>query len=187
MRIRSAGSVPVFLAVLSLILGCGSEASGDDPDQTPAIETDSTGEIVVEDVILQWSAEVPGIQITVSAPTTGWIAVGFEPSAAMMDADIIMGYVSDGEVYIRDDWGDGYTSHKSDEELGGTDDITVVSGSEESGITVISFNRPLSADDTYDRELVIGNTYTILIAYGPDDADNFQGYHAWEETVEIEL
>jgi len=174
MKIRLSSCVQLLAAILLLAPGCGDVNA-------------TAGEVLIDGVTLQWNTDASEIEVTVSAPTTGWIALGIEPLAVMKDADIIIGYVSDGEVFLRDDWGDGYTSHKSDEELGGTDDITLVSGSEEDGITEISFTRLLAADDVYDRELETGITYNILLAYGRDDADNFQGHHAWAGSVSIEI
>jgi len=170
------------LAALA-VFGCGSEASG----EQAAPVTGPGNSISISDFRMEWSIEGSDIEITVSAPTTGWIAVGFEPSAAMKDANIIIGYVQSGELFIRDDWGDGHISHSADIDLGGSSDVTAVSGAEENGATEITFSIPLSSGDQYDRVLEQGGTYKVILAFGPDDGDDFQGYHAWAETIELEL
>ncbi len=182
---KAAQSVPLLLICAVLVLGCGSEASGEEPGEQS--ETEGSSSVSIDDFQMTWSAGEFNLEITVSAPTTGWIAVGFEPTAAMKDADIVIGYVEGGEVYLRDDWGDNYTSHKADIDLGGTDDVTAVSGYEESGFTGITFSIPLSSGDQYDHILEEGGTYTIILAYGANDADDFEGHHEWVETLEIEL
>jgi len=184
---KAVQGVPLLLICTVLILGCGSEASGEEPGGQSETEGTSTSSLSIDGFQIIWSVRESNLEITASAPTTGWIAVGFEPTAAMKDADIVIGYVEGGEVFLRDDWGDNYTSHKADIDLGGTDDVTAVSGYEESGFTGITFSIPLSSGDEYDHILEEGGTYTIILAYGANDADDFEGYHEWAETLEIEL
>ncbi|MEN8208688.1 MAG: DOMON domain-containing protein [Candidatus Fermentibacteria bacterium] len=184
---KAIQGAPLLLFCAVLILGCGSEASGEEPEGQPETEGLSSASIRIDDFQMTWSVEESNLEISASAPTTGWVAVGFEPSAAMKDADIVIGYVAGGEVYLRDDWGDNYTSHKADIDLGGTDDVTAVSGYEDGGFTGITFSIPLSSGDQYDHVLEEGGTYTVILAYGSNDADDFDGLHEWVETVEIEL
>ena len=70
---------------------------------------------------------------TLEAPTEGWIAVGFTPSRIMKDANLNLGYVQHGEVSMRDDFGNWYTSQVSDVSQGGTNDVSVVEGGESGG------------------------------------------------------
>ncbi len=184
---KSIQGVPLLLICTVLILGCGSEASGEESGGQPETEGNTNSSLSIDEFQIIWSVRESNLDITASAPTTGWIAIGFEPSAAMKDADILIGYVSGGEVFIRDDWGDNYTSHKPDIDLGGTDDVTIISGNEENGFTEIIFTIPLSSGDQYDHALEAGGTYTVILAYGSNDADDFEGHHEWVETVEIEL
>lgn len=85
-------------------------------------------------VIFDWAVQGDTLFIKLSAPTTGWIAVGFEPARMMKDADIIIGAVSEGEVLIEDHFGLKPTSHIRDEEIGGTNDVTILGGSEKTGL-----------------------------------------------------
>ncbi len=140
-----------------------------------------------EDVEFTWSTEGDLLEMSIAAPTTGWVAVGFEPEAAMKNADIIIGYIENGEIFLRDDFGDGYTSHSSDESLGGSDDVSIISGEEDAGITQISFSIPLGSDDEFDKFLESGGTFKVLLAYGSDDADDYNGMHSWVETFEITI
>jgi len=176
-------AAPAILILILLTFGCGSEASEDQTVQNSI----SPNSFAAEDFRLEWEFDEDNVTFTASAPTTGWIAIGFDPSAAMKDANIIIGYVEDGSLYISDHWGDGHTSHKADTELGGTDDVTAIEGSEEDGATVMSFSIPLESADSFDKVLADGMEIKVIIAYGPDGADNFSGYHAWAETVELEL
>ena len=184
MRIPShLAGVPLFLLCGSLILGCGSPALGEESVQP----SDTGNTYTSEGVEFTWSTEGDILELSISAPTTGWVAVGFDPSTAMKDGDIIIGYIETGEIFLRDDFGDGYTSHSSDQDLGGTDDVNIISGEEAAGITHISFSIPLGSDDEFDKFLQSGETFKVMLAYGPDDADNYNGYHSWVETFEITM
>lgn len=178
---RIKGSLSPVLLLLMLSCGSGSGSSGGD------VSTTAPGSAVIEDFILEWERDGDVIAVTMSAPTTGWIAVGFEPSSAMKDADIVIGYVEAGEVFLRDDWGDGYISHRADEDLGGSSNVTMIEGFEENGVTTISFSIPENSGDRYDIDLSEIVARKVIVAYGPQDTDDFQGYHAWAETVELEL
>ena len=173
---------PLLLLIMFAAPGCGSEAAGEVADD---IETGNA--ITVQNFNMTWNLNNGAVEITMSAPTTGWIAVGFEPSSAMKDANIIIGYIADEEVFISDDWGDGFISHRADTDLGGSSDVSVISGSEADGTTEITFSIPLDSGDSYDKTLEAGESYKVILAFGPDESDDFQGYHVWAETIELEL
>ncbi|MDP8267444.1 MAG: DOMON domain-containing protein [Candidatus Tenebribacter davisii] len=155
-------------------------------DQVEQITFEQYEMVTVEGIELQWRTDDEFLYVNVSAPTTGWVAVGFDPTNQMADANIIIGYVNDGgEVIIRDDFGTSGTSHASDESLGGMDDIADHYGMEENGTTMLHFRIPLNSGDMYDKVLVPGNNYNIILAYG--SADNFTGFHTMATGTNIDL
>ena len=125
----------------------------------------------------QWKIEGENLSVQISAPTTGWVSIGFDPSKMMADANILIGYVSNGEVFLRDDFGDGQVKHSPDSKLGGGDHFTDLEGEEADGITRIRFAIPLDSGDSFDKPLERGKTYKIIYAYGPDGKDDFGSYH----------
>lgn len=52
-------------------------------------------------------------EVILSAPTEGWVAVAFNPTEMMQGANFIIGYVQDGQVYIRNDYGNWHTERKT--------------------------------------------------------------------------
>lgn len=186
---RSTNAAICFLTAIALMLseGCGGGAEDREPELDETSGNVSAAGISRDGYTLAWEFDGDDVAFTMSAPTTGWVAVGFDPSAAMLDADMIIGYVEEGEVFITDQWGDGYTSHRPDIELGGSDEVIPVSGSESEGVSEITFRRPLSTGDRFDHQLIPGGTHTFLLAYGPGDADGFTGKHSWVKTVEAIL
>lgn len=149
--------------------------------------SDTLRTITVSEITLQWKPESTQLYVKMIAPTTGWVSVGFDPTQMMKDANIIIGYVRNDTVYMRDDYGSGPTTHESDIIAGGTDDITAISGSENQDMTEISFMIPLDSGDSKDRPLIVGNSYNLILAYGQNDADNFDSYHKTRVVVNIEI
>ncbi len=132
------------------------------------------------------TADMQNLDCQLIASTTGWIAVGFAPSTGMQSANFIIGYHSGGS-FIRDDWGTSPSSHASDTSLGGTDNIISVSSSEEAGVTQLNFIIPLNSGDNFDRALVIGQTYDVLLARGFGGADNYTSGHAARGSAQITI
>ncbi|MBN2379414.1 PKD domain-containing protein [candidate division WOR-3 bacterium] len=144
-------------------------------------------EQVVGDFIFKWRTTEEVIDVILSAPTTGWVAVGFDPTTAMQNANFMIGYVDGQDAMISDEFGDGTFTHKPDTILGGKDDVSNASGSEADGTTQISFTIPLDSGDENDRPLTPGQTYKIIFAYGPAGSDNFTAKHSVKNSRNIEL
>ncbi len=175
-----------FQALLLMVLlpSCTNGSQGQ------AESAGGPGEPVVytaDGVTLTMHLYTDSIHVILSAPTTGWVSVGFEPSQVMKDADIYIGYVENGTVLLRDDFGTGNTSHAPDTSLGGASSYTGLSGTESGGVTEISFMIARNPGDPYDKVLTAGGTYKVLVGYGPDDADDFTTYHSWVKSVDLTL
>lgn len=171
----------VLTAVFILLAGCGSDAAG--PSEENGWKTYTT-----DGFTIQWRVEQENtLRLRLSAPTTGWVAVGFDPTLMMMDANFIIGYVQDGTGFLRDDFGTGVTTHQADTTLGGTHDATLIQASESGGRTELEFTIPMDSGDIYDTVLTRGATHVILLAYGPDGAKDFTSPHQYAKAVALEL
>jgi hypothetical protein len=113
-------------------------------------------------------------EVTVGAAVRGWVAVGFDPSNKMKDANFIIGYVKDGVAHARDDFGVGSTSHAEDVKIGGKNDLISFSGTEVNGYTTMTFVIPRDSGDPKDHSLSAGNHTVIL---GSSSSDSFTGIH----------
>ena len=172
----------VFVISALLLMGsCGDPAGPSGAEGWNTYTTDG--------IEFQWRVENDGatLHVILSAPTTGWVAVGFNPSVMMKDANFIIGYVEDGTGYIRDDFGTGATTHEADTVLGGTSDVTLIDAGESGNRTEIDFSIPMSSGDQYDGVLSQGETYVILLAYGPSGGDDFTSAHQFVRAVSLEL
>ena len=166
--------VVVFLAAYSMLMG--------------AVFAQNWQEVTVSGITLRWATtSATELSVELSAETTGWVAVGFDPVMGMQDANIIIGYHSSGSTEIRDDYGIAPTGHDADTNIGGTSDFSLDGGSESGGITEIKFTIPLDSGDQYDKVLVPGNSYLVMLAHGANGADDFTSPHAARDTTTIEI
>ena len=149
------------------------------------LNTENFKKAEVRGIVFYWEIVDKNINIILSAPTEGWVAVGFNPSKMMKDADILIGYVENGEVFMADHFGSGNIKHKADIDLGGTEDITVSGGFEVKNKTTLQFSIPLNSGDSNDRELEEGQEYKVIFAYGKKD--DFDSYHKLRTSLMITL
>ncbi len=127
-----------------------------------------------EGFVLKWRVQDSDLEVELKGPSTGWIAVGFAGSYMLHDSNIIIGYVNGSSVSIRDDFGVDSDTHVSDSDLmGGEQNVSDKSGSEDSGSTTIYFTIPLDSGDLYDNALSEGQSYNIVLVCSADGADNF--------------
>ncbi|OLS18881.1 MAG: Amylopullulanase precursor [Candidatus Heimdallarchaeota archaeon LC_3] len=119
------------------------------------------------------------ITVGVKALNTGWVAIGFGAIEAnrMDGADIVIGYVSSGTTYIRDDIGDGGTGHLADISNGGSNDISAFAGSETGGWTTIEFKRQLDTGDTSSDNIITAEQATTII-WAHHSSDSFTNKHS---------
>lgn len=165
-----------LLAAVSVSMVLASQAIAADYDHT----------VEAKNISFSWKIDGENLAGQVSAKTEGWVGVGFNPSNKMKDANYVLGYVKDGKVKIIDDFGVTATGHKSDTKIGGTDDVTVVGGTEEGGITTIQFVIPLNSGDDKDGVIDPNADTVLLLAYGAG-RDSFRSKHKYREVLTVNL
>ena len=115
------------------------------------------------------------VRMALRAKTNGYVAIGFEPTQRMQDADIILGYVKDGKATVADMFSTGPTGpHPPDEQQGGKNDLILFGGSNKDGITIIEFERKMDTGDIKDKAIKIGDN-KIIWAISEEGA--FSGKH----------
>jgi hypothetical protein len=172
------------LVIITVIISVNCNTVKDEQSQVPG---DS---LTVSNINFYWKAESESLHVRLSAPTTGWVSAGFDPTAGqgMQDADYIIGYVvNDSVFFIQDNYGDSPTTHLADTLGGGFNNVKPIKGTESNGRTEIEFMIPLNSGDTRDRVLVVGNTYSVQLAYGPNDSDDFESLHEFYVVVSIKI
>lgn len=140
------------------------------------------GRVEAGGMVFEWEVEKGWLRCEVSAPTRGWVAVGFNRSAELAGTNLIMGCVEDGRAKIEDRYIVRAGQHKSKVELGSSDKVRDAGGEWEQGVTRLRFSIPLEAQDEFSQTLSAGERYYVWLAYS-QEAD-FQHHSAMRTGVE---
>jgi len=120
---------------------------------------------------VHWRNDADELLMAMEGRTAGFVAIGFEPVQAMMGADMIMGWVSNGDPTVLDLNSTGiFGPHPPDEDLGGRDDILESGGNESSGWTVIEFKRKMNTGDPFDKSFQPGQKVNIIWSMSSSDS-----------------
>jgi len=121
--------------------------------------------------IVRWRNDDEDIYMALEGRTDGYVAIGFEPTQEMKDADMVMGWVSGDNVTVLDLFSTGnYGPHPPDEELGGRNDILEFGGSESNNVTLIEFKRMMDTGDQFDKSFKPGQTVNIIWSMSSSDS-----------------
>lgn len=170
----------MLCALATVLVACG----GKEPIEVTTT-SDGFKQVKVIGSTMQWKIEGATLEVKVTAPARGWVGVGFDPDSIMKGANFIIGYVESNVGRIEDHYGDKLTEHSSDVELGGTENTTLISATEGASSTTLHFSIPLDSGDEYDKPLVPGQTYKILLAY--HDSDDFVSEHSADARIGFDV
>jgi hypothetical protein len=129
-----------------------------------------------------------GYVITLRAKTKGWLAAGFERTVIMKDAEIILGYVKNGQGFFTHDFGVGQVWHAPISSLDPVMQmpmLTLISSEEKNGITTLVFNRPSTLSGKYFKEFYRGKKMEFMYAIGSQDESGTK--HAERGAADIVL
>lgn len=150
-----------------------------------AAASDHMHRIDLKKLKFSWTIDGNVIHIQLVGKTKGWVAVGFNATSQMKDANIIIGYVKKGKVKISDDFGVTRTKHKPDKKLSGKSNLKAVSGNEKQGITTLNFTIPLNSGDKNDGVIQPDGNTRVILATGT--RDSFRFGHNFHATLDVNL
>lgn len=104
-----------------------------------------------------------------SAPTNGWIMVGFNSDNSTQLADFKFFAIKNRKIIAEDRKNIGGRNYPTDESLDGENNLRVYSGIEVNGITQISFAIPLISNDPNDYQFNLNQQFYLILAYSRED------------------
>jgi hypothetical protein len=191
--------ITIILAILTIILVISTVKARENSlfpsiKQAPSIdgtitqgEYDFNSSFSSGSFTLYWTIFNEEIYFGMIGNSLGYVALGFEPSFMMKDADMIIGWVySNTTVKLFDTYSTGNTGpHPPDIDLGGTSDLLDYNGTENTGSTIIEFSRLLTTGDQYDFDFVAVETLNIIWAIS--SLDDFDSSHSARGSGQINL
>ena len=128
-----------------------------------------SGNIRLGDMDCQYEIVGTDLIISLSAPTNGWLAIGFNDENNIVGSDLIMMCVKFGKVQFEDQYVKGTGDNPLDTSLGGQSNIEILAFSEANGQTNISLKRPLVTKDKFDFKHQTDKDFWLILAYSVSD------------------
>ena len=123
------------------------------------------------------------ILIEISAPTTGWLAVGFNIENKIVGSDLKMFKVNNGQIEAEDQFVKGIQDHPGDASIGGENNIKLLSGIEDAKGTRIKFKIPLHSNDRFDYSHKMKVDFWLILAYS--ESDDFEHHSIMRKHFQI--
>jgi DOMON domain len=144
-----------------------------------------TKSIEVNGMTVEWTYKKERIFFTISAPTEGWVTLGFNDKNDIAHTNLIFCRVQSGEVEVADHYVVAAGNHQETEKLGGTFVVKDIVGEEKKGKTTVSFSMPIKANDRYHFDLLEGTQRWFICAFSAED--DFNHHSRMREHREITL
>ncbi|CAL4238491.1 unnamed protein product [Meganyctiphanes norvegica] len=117
--------------------------------------------------LLQWTPLEEEIMFRLTVQTTGYISFGLSHTHDLRQADIVVGWVHSGKVYLQDRHAIGHQEPEVDEKQ----NWVLESGFENETHTILVISRPYDTCDE-DDFVITSDTAVVLWGYHPDDPVN---------------
>jgi hypothetical protein len=175
------------LICLMGLLSCQNNV--EKPINSPKMDNIETAEkgkrLEVNGMTVEWEHRKERVFFTLSAPTEGWIVLGFNDKDDISGTNLIFGRVQSGKVEVADHYTVAAGNHKPTEKLGGSAVFQDVTGEEKAGKTTISFSMPVKAADAYHFDLTEGTKRWFICAFSAED--DFYHHSRMREHREVKL
>ncbi len=137
---------------------------------TPAIAQSANVKTIAKNrMTVNYTHHGDMISFDLSAPTTGWIAIGFNEHRGIVGSHLIMCRIVDGKPEVVEHYTISAGKYKPIIDLGGKSAISNIKGEQDNGTTNVSFDIVTSTIDQYHKDLSEGKEYYIMLAYSLSD------------------
>ena len=134
---------------------------------------------------VNWHYENGRIFFEMSAPTDGWVTIGFNTNSGTKGAYLLMGNIINMKANVVEYYTLNPGNYKTIKSLGDTPQVENISGKEDSNGTTLKFSLPIKAIGKYQKDLIEGSEFTMIIAYSQED--DFQHHSIMRTSVNINL
>ena len=133
---------------------------------------------------VRWYVEGDELFVTMKAPTTGWVAVGFNTQPTLDGSLLILGAVENGKVRVEEHIAQP-PKHPTRISLGGSNALRRFEAKEQDGETQVSFVLNLAARDRLAPALSLGALVHLTLAFSQED--DFDHHSIMRTSVQITL
>lgn len=137
------------------------------------------------EMIVSWSYKGDRILFEITAPTQGWLAIGFNDKPVLTGTYLLMGRITDLGVELVEHYTISPGNYKPIESIGGDVLVSEISGKEILGKSTIRFSIPIAKRDRFRKDLSKNSSYNLVMAFSRED--DFQHHSIMRTSVEIVL
>eukprot|EP00210_Caulerpa_lentillifera_P000497 g480.t1 len=113
------------------------------------------------------------VKFTVKLKGEGWLGLGIAGEAGgMTGADIV---IASGDCLVDDYWSTSFVQPEKDVDLGGSRDLEDVTCTRDSGLTEVTFSKPINPQDSHDNAFVTNGGTNVIYAF--DLSSSTLAYH----------
>ena len=134
---------------------------------------------------VSWHFKNERIYFEMSAPTDGWITIGFNTNSGIQGASLLMGNVIDGKTNLVEHYTSNPGNYKPITELGAAAQVENIEGTEGNNFTQIKFSLPIEALSQYQKDLKPNMDYFMILAYSRED--DFQHHSMMRTHIKVTL
>lgn len=136
-------------------------------------------------MIIRWHYQGNRILIEMSAPTNGWVTVGFNDQDRIKGAYLLMGRVLNKQAEVVEHYTIASGNYRSIEALGVKSAVQQIFGEQKDGKTRLKFSLPIEAPTKYQKSLKKGQGWIMILAYSSDT--NFQHHSRMRTSLKVIL
>lgn len=134
---------------------------------------------------VRWRFHNDRIHFNISAPTTGWVAIGFNEKQGLEGTYLLMGRVSNGVAEVKEHFVVAPGDYRPLEAFQAPIAVTVAQGVEEAGATSLKFSVPVQPVDAFRKQMLPVSNLHLLLAYST--SDDFQHHSIMRTQTKIQL
>lgn len=134
---------------------------------------------------VRWEIRADTLAVWMSAPTNGWLAIGFNTENRLKGTSLVMVRVREGEPEAVDFYVLAPGDYQPVTQLGGVSQIRTISGTESVSGTQVHCGLVLRPSSKWHHELRAGASYTMLLAYS--QSDDFNHHSMMRTSIAITL
>lgn len=134
---------------------------------------------------VEWSYAKERVHFKISAPSNGWLAIGFNPKPGLTGSYLIMARIKNGEAEVVEHYTLSPGNYKSLESLGEKNLVKNQKGKESKNFTEIEFSLPENSKTKYRYDLNSGHEYNLIMAFSLED--DFKHHSIMRTSAQIKL
>jgi hypothetical protein len=120
-------------------------------------------------MVVNWYHKNQRVFFKISAPTDGWVTLGFNTANGTKGAYLIMGNIINGKVNVIEHYTSSPGNYKPISFYGSKPQVDHINGSEKDGHSEIYFSLPTTSHNIYQKDLSEGQSYHFILAYSRED------------------